>query len=88
MITLVVLIVALLFLFCLTFGIRTRQPLAVVASFLLLATLFGAYGWLTAGMMTGDRLAAEIWLAGSALSLVLAGFLAFIAWRRASSGSR
>ena len=87
MITVVLVILGLLFLGCLTFGIRTRQPLAIVASLLLLATLYCFYGVAMAAMLTGDHLAAEVWLAGGTLSLTLAGFLAFTAWRR-SSGSR
>jgi hypothetical protein len=38
-------------------------------------------------MLTGSRLAATIWFSAGTLSLVLAGLLAFIAWRR-SSGSQ
>jgi hypothetical protein len=79
--------VVLLCLICLAFGIRTRQPRAIVASFLILATLYCWYGYLMAAMLTGNQLAAEFWLTAGALSLMLAGFLAFTAWRR-SSGSR
>jgi hypothetical protein len=87
MITIVGVIGGLLFLVCLTFGVRRRQPLAIVAAFLLLATFYCWWGFLTAAMLTGSRLAAEIWFSAGALSLVVAGVLAFIAWRR-TSGSR
>ena len=87
MITIVGVIGALLFLLCLTFGIRARQPRAIIAAFLILATLYCWWGFLTAATLTGSRPAAEIWLAAGALSLMLAGFLAFTAWRR-TSGSR
>jgi len=87
MIIIIGVIGGLLFLLCLTFGVRKRQPLAIVAAFLLLATLYCWWGFLTAAMLTGSRLDAEIWFAAGTLSIVLAGVLAFIAWRR-SSGSR
>jgi hypothetical protein len=83
MITIVVGIAGLLFLLCLTFGIRAGQPLAIVASVLVLATLYCGFGYAMAAM-TGSRLPAEIWLAAGAVSLVLAGLLAFTAWRRSS----
>lgn len=87
MITIVGIIGGLLFLLCLTFGVRRRQPLAIIAAFLLLATFYCWWGFLTAAMLTGSRLAALIWFAAGTLSLILAGLLAFIAWRR-SSGSQ
>lgn len=87
MITIVGIIGGILFLLCLTFGVRRRQPLAIIAAFLLLATFYCWWGFLTAAMLTGSRLAALIWFAAGTLSLILAGLLAFIAWRR-SSGSR
>jgi hypothetical protein len=85
MITIVGVIGGLLFLFCLTFGVRRRQPLAIIAAFLLLATFYCWWGFLTAAMLTGSRLAALIWFAAGTLSLILAGLLAFIAWRRSSA---
>ncbi|HTD62005.1 MAG TPA: hypothetical protein VK679_15235 [Gemmatimonadaceae bacterium] len=85
MITIVGIIVGLFFLLCLTFGVRRRQPLAIVAAFLLPVTLYCWWGFLTAAMLTGSRLAAEIWFAAGTLSLILAGVLAFIAWRRSSA---
>ena len=87
MITIFGIIVGLFFLACLTFGMRKRQPLAIVAAFLVLVTLYCWWGFLTAAMLTGSRLAAEIWFSAGTLSIVLAGVLAFIAWRR-TSGSR
>jgi len=81
MIALVFLIVGFVFLFGLTYGIRNRQPLAIVAAFFVLATLYCAYGWLAAGMLSGNRFAATIWLALSAFSLVTAGVLAVLVWR-------
>jgi hypothetical protein len=87
MITIVGIIVGLFFLACLTFGMRKRQPLAIVAAFLGPVTLYCWWGFLTAAMLTGSRLAAEIWFSAGTLSIVLAGVLAFTAWRR-SSGSR
>jgi hypothetical protein len=88
MITIVGLIVGLFFLLCLTFGVRKRQPLAMVAAFLLLATLYCWWGFLTAAMLTDSRLAAEIWFAAGTLSLILAGGLAVTAWRNASLAER
>jgi membrane protein implicated in regulation of membrane protease activity len=88
MIALIGIIVGLFFLLCLTFGVRKRQPLAIVAAFLGLATLYCWWGFLTAAMLTGSRLVALIWFAAGTLSLILAGVLAFIAWRRASQAER
>ena len=85
MITIVLVIGGVLFLLLLAFGVRRRQPLAVVAAFLLLATFYCWWGFLTAAMLTGSRLAATIWFSAGTLSLILAGVLAFIAWRRSSA---
>jgi hypothetical protein len=88
MITIVGLIVGLFFLLCLTFGVRKRQPLAIVAALLLLATFYCWWGFLTAAMLNGSRFAALVWFAAGTLSLILAGGLALIAWRRASQAER
>jgi hypothetical protein len=87
MIMAVVVIAGVFFLFCLTLGVRARQPLAIVASFFVLATLYCWFGLAGSALMTGDSLASNLWLAAFAICLILACVLAFTAWRR-SSGSR
>jgi hypothetical protein len=87
MIMAILVIAGLFFLFCLTLGLRTRQPMAFIAAFFVLGALCCWWGFLTSAMLTGSQLGAEIWLAASAVCLTLAGVLASTAWRR-SSGSR
>ena len=76
------------FVFVLAFGIRTRQPLAIVASVSLLVMYYCVYGWAMAGLMAHDQLAAYTYLSVALLSLLLAGLLTYVAWRRASSAAR
>jgi hypothetical protein len=81
MIIIALIIVVVFAVACLAFGIRTRQPSAFVASLCALVTPCCAYFWLISGL-SEDRLAGRLWLAGFALSVVLAGFFALTAWRR------
>jgi hypothetical protein len=87
MIMAILVIACLFFLFCLTLGWRTRQPMAFIGAFFVLGALYCWGGFVTSAMLTGSRLGAQIWLAAGAVCLIGASLLAFTAWRR-SSGSR